>query len=519
MFLVRKFQVLRDGERGSALAAVIAIFGITMLLAMVAFSATTTAVAFTSGTRAGVQSQAAADAGVAVARAALASKNCEGTGLYPRTASPEVQYKAQIQYWNGTGWVSNCPPDTAESVRVVSTGTAASAGTGGNTRGDERSVEAVFAWTPKVPDGITATGAAVYMYNQGVLNNAELLQDGARTATIMVRNGDVNCTTASRIQGDIIAAAGKIAVGSTCVVDADVRASGTVDISGKVGGHVSAAGSGQSIISPEARIGGSVSLKGTVNAWGTRCPAPNGGWDALGNACSVKQTSGASSVKINMTGADAPVAPVVPGWIDFAYNPADWTGWDIVQWSGADQCTLDNRTSLSLFATRLSSYTTPTVIDATACGELNFSRSSGFTMDMKTNITFIAKSFSIEGFTAKASSGVPQELRFITPDAVADGLPTCPSGSRVKIDSGVNINTPVASLIYSPCTISNSDNDWRGQFYAGSVKLDTNSGLKFVGVGLPGVDMGNGTVTPTNPSAGNEGLGALTSYRQIPRPA
>ncbi|MFP7835066.1 hypothetical protein [Marisediminicola sp. LYQ134] len=472
---------------------------------------------YTSATRAGVQSQAAAESGIAVAAAKLSS---DAPCARVMTSDTAPAYTATISYTTsstldapGLSWVGQCPAPAATFVKIVSKGVADATGVAGNTRGDESSVEAIYAYS-SIPTGIPATGSAVYTYSSGPLNQAKILSDGSRPASISIRNGNVDCTEASEVQGDVRAQSGSVSIQTPCRVNGSVVAGGVVNIYGKIGGSVSSASTGKSLISPDARIGGAVALRGSLDAWSPRCASPNT-WDNAGNACAARQSSGATSVSTMMTGSAAPVAPLVPDWIDFGFVLSQWTdaGYTVVTWpNNSDHCTIDNRTKNMAHATALSSYTKPTVIDARNCSKLTLSSSAALTLQLKTDVTFVSRAFNIENFTARSSDGVHRELRFVVPDTAVNGIPTCVSGG-VDINSYVRIEAPVAALIYTPCEIKNSTVNWRGQLFGGNVQFNSNSGLVYTPIGLPGVDLGG--AVPGAPSPSVSVLGELYSMRDV----
>ena len=522
MFLNKPFAILRrvrDDDAGAALAAVIGLVVVGMLLSTTIMSTVVSGLGHTTATRAAVQSEASAKSGLAVAVAALQS-SAPCTASYLSAAAPaytaSLSYTTDSAVTGATAWIAGCPVATAQFVKITSVGTAVAKGVAGNTSGNLRKVEAIYGYVPPTA-AIRASGSAIYTYSSPIVNQASILTDGAKPASIAIRTGSVDCTTMSIVQGDILAHNGDVSVQSPCSVRGSVRASGGVNIYGKVGADVSSASTSQSLIDPAARIGGAVALAGTLNSWGSRCPAPNAGWDNPGNACSAKQETGASSVRIGLTGAQAPTAPNVPDWIDYAYKTADWqtAGYTVVVWPGdADHCTIDNRTKSLSFVTALNTYTNPVVINATACSRLTLSSSANLTLSLRTDIAFISKAFNIESFTASSANSTKRELRFVVPDGVADGIPSPAGGGTVDINSGVTIGANVSALIYSPGTIKNWTVNWRGEMFGGNVQFNSNSGLIYTQIGLPGIDLDGGSVSGGTPASAG-GLGTLVSLRDL----
>jgi hypothetical protein len=571
-----------DGERGSAMIAVVGLMGITVVIAISVASASINTLSFTSATRAGVQSQAAAEAGIDYTVGALKST----MGCSPTYSSPAgaPSFSTSISYAttaaipsSAAGWTPGCPPNSATFVKVESQGTASAKGVGGNTVGNKNKVEAIYNFVSAAAP-IAASGAAAYSYSTGVLNTLTLLDGGNLNADIRIKTGSVTCQSNTVINGNVRLANGYFASSGSCRVTGSVSASqyvavndgssiggdvtarggalysgtaativGTGSQSGgggkAVGGNVFAGGpvstsgviSGnvtstpqpggaigqKSIITPvSTRIGGNLAAAGEFDTWGGRCAAPRDKWDADGNACWIKQNGYVTgAVSYYVSGLTAPPAPTVPDWVDYNFNPSEWTalGYNVVTWPGTTAaCRIDNNTVSSPAVTALSTYTTPTVIDARACtAGLDFSLSGALNLSLKTNIAFIAPKIDIGKLTASSNNATQRKLWFIVPDTTANALPT-PTASNCGVDikNDTRINNSVSAFVYTPCKVSNSAAVWSGQMYGGTVSFDSNITLTFEPVGLPNVDL-DGSVVVTPPSGGSGGLGSRVSIRDI----
>ncbi|MDF1478432.1 hypothetical protein PYV02_04975 [Leifsonia sp. H3M29-4] len=294
-------------ESGSTLIAVVGLVAVAALITTVVTVSTVQALSYTSSTRAGVQAQAAADAGVAYLTDRLKQDSCAPTAnrtygqVYTSAvlaaeaaalgepsltladlgvAASDPYFAAKVQYKPvlSDGWTDGCPPRTLiggllnYQVRVESTGYAANPGTSGVSALDEHTVEAVYGWsiitleTPAAPQ-ILASGAAIYAYSSdGFAGSGTLMPvDGSRPS-VLIRKGNVNCNGASAGIADIIAADGSITVNGSCVVTGNVWASGSATIDGGtgVGGNVVANG-----VTASRPIGGSIWSTGDVTlTWG-----------------------------------------------------------------------------------------------------------------------------------------------------------------------------------------------------------------------------------------------------------
>lgn len=529
----------RSDDRGNAMIAVIGLLAVTSMITLTVTGATVQALGYTSLTRASVQSNAAAEAGVDAMLAALFADDCPATGELTVTqgaldpsltggaaSAPFFVATVAQRISTGAAWTPGCPAMATTQIRIQSTGFAADPGSSESASGrDESAVQAIYTWTPGA-NSAAVTGAAVFSYGTpGLSNSLELLSFNGNSANVIVRTGNIVCSNSVYVQGDIVAANGNIELNNTCSAGGKVWASGTVKLQGNktIGGDVIAAGTGLTQIDPSTTIGGGIYARGEIDSWGQRCTTGATGWDAAGDACSAGRTTGASPVFYNR--ADV-VAPTQPAWVDVNFVPADWVsrGWTVRTYTGP--CTIDNRTRTNAQVLAFSTYTTPTVIDMRGCSAAVFSSSANLNINMKTDLTFIMpKNVNLEDFSAASSTSVDRALRFITPDTVADGVPTPTGCGRFDINNQNDLEAPIAVIVYSPCSVFNSNQlTWRGQYYAGAVSFANNSQLTYVPIGIPGFDLGNGAGGPGGagavggtPTPGTPG--ALLEYTDIDVPA
>lgn len=518
--------------------AVIGLIAVTSMITLTVTGATVQALSYTSLTRAGVQSNAAAESGVDAMVAALTTDSCPATGELTATqgsvnpglagtAGAAPFYVATVAHRISTAaaWTSGCPGDASTQVRIQSTGFASNEGLSESSSAqDALAVQAIYEWQPGAYSA-AVTGAAVFSYGTpGLSNSLELLSFNGNQANVIVAEGNILCSNSVYVQGDIVAANGNIQLDNTCSAGGNVWASGTVTLQGNktIGGDVIAAGTGLTRIDPSTTIGGGVYARGELDSWGQRCSTGATGWDAAGDACSIARNTGADPVFYNRLDV---AAPSVPTWVDVDFVSADWIsrGWTVVTYSGP--CNIDNQGVKNPHVTQFSAYTSPTVIDARSCSSFTISTSSKLTITMKTDLTFILpKTANIEDFTATSNNSLDRALRFITPDTVADGKPTTTGCGRIDINNKNELEAPIAVIVYSPCTVHNSNQlTWRGQYYAGKVTFSNNSELTYVPIGIPGFDLGNGAGGPGGggagggtPTAGTPG--ALLEYTDIDVP-
>ena len=569
MFLSRFFSTSAYSERGSSLIAVVATMAVTLVVSGTIAVVTYNALGTTTSTRASVQAQAAAEAGIDYAALSLNTATCAGT--YTRSAVPVFSVKVAYGSSASGPWTLGCPSATSTHVRLVSTGWASNLGIAGNSIGDTRYVEAVYQYVP-ASSGIAATGSAVYSYGlSNNLNSLNLVGDGSGASPdVMIRDAGtevLNCQNAT-VAGDVIIGTGNfqgaggclvkgnlsvggtvalnsgaavngtvtssstgagsystVVEGSSTKVGEDVVAGGPVRINGNVAGSVtSGPATGFASIFPSAsRIGGSITVAGDISSDGAARCNSNDTWEDPGlnaaEACAIYQRGTSPALPAYLiSGIAAPTAPSVPNWTDYTYTDgSDFTalGYNIVVWNNANTGCQIGSWNLSVL-TAVSSSTTPTLVDARAC-------TNGLTLrpgavDLSSDVAFIAPGFSLGPAAYDSSDGTPRQLRFIVPDATGSNTaPNCGySGSncRVNIYGTLTMTSSVTGLIYTPGTIDNNNTTWRGQEYGKIVNFGTTIQLTYTPMGLPGVDFGGSAAAGSGGST-RSALGPRVSIRDL----
>jgi len=199
--LLKNSTKARPAEAGSALMAVVAVTAITMLIAIMVTTMSANALSVTVSTRATVQAEAAAAGGVDETLAALRSTaGCTNGGAYSSATSPAFRSQTSHSV-DGSNWSEGCPTPTSTKIMIVSSSSDAA-----------RTVEAVYDY---IPPGTAAetTGASVYSYASGVMNDATLVG-----SDLQLKTGSLDCTSGSVIDGDVLVAAGNASIQSDCVI-------------------------------------------------------------------------------------------------------------------------------------------------------------------------------------------------------------------------------------------------------------------------------------------------------------
>jgi len=460
MFLKRFIPA--QSERGSALVAVLGVFAMGLILTTLIVSSTVHGLGFSTFSRASVQSQAAADAGVTAARASLyTASNCNAQstpGVYVSAASPK--YRATIERNNGAGWVTGCPNALTSQVRITSIGTAAAPAVSGISAGDSSTVEAVFDY---LRPGVNPSGVAMYLH-EGVefdSNSSFDLSEGGKGG-LVVKNGNVNCQKNGSVLNGSLIVNGNLTFTGSCTVTGSAVVSGSAALgSGRIDGNLTA---------------GSVS------------PNPPG-------------------AKVGGTYTQSSVVPAIPEWVNLTYKPSDWknslgTPFTVLPLA---TCTLTSGNLGALLPVN------GLILNALACPD-GLLASNNTTVTLTSDVVIFANKFdssNLNSFTFKSSSTASHRLWFITPDngPAGDNSPTCGSNQGdFSPKNTFEVKAPISALLYTPCAfIAKNSFGWNGQMYVGEYSdVKNNSSFTFVPVGAAGIDFSGAAVPPqvTKPQPG-----------------
>lgn len=464
--LLRKHRIAAD-ETGASLIVVLGVTAVGLILSALIATSLVSSLGFSSASRAGLQSQAAADAGVAAARAGLNITNNCATQPTPGTyASTDPAYTAVIQSNNGAGWQNGCPTTATTQVRIVSSGSAAAHGVAGYSSGDASKVEAVVQWlTP----GPKPSGVAMYLYKGGVVEaNSNIdLTESSGPAGIVIKDGNFDCDKNNSVINGSISVQGNLTFTQNCTVNGNAWVSGTA-----------ALGSGK------------IEQKLTSVSVTPYPPVPT---------------------HVGVEYIQSGVIPAAPGWVDIPYAPATWrdSNGDLFEvkslTTSSAECTLPNGNLGGTVSGK------PVILDARGCTGGGPSLNQNTTVKLTSDVVIYADRFdwpSNNKLSFESSSTAVRRIWFITPDYVADGQPTCDPSTQgdFSIKNTFSVEAPVSSFLYTPCAFDAKNTfSWRGQIYSGAYSyVKNNSSFVFVPVGVAGYDLSSGTPTPdiTHPQPG-----------------
>lgn len=532
---------LRSDEEGAALAAVMGLMATSLLLTSLVASSVISTAGYTSSVRADVQSQAAAEAGVAIARAGLVKGTCSvNSNRYKSATNAVPSYDVTIWVPSAGVWVRGCPVGVATQVRILSTGYAKSTGVSGVTADNSTSIEVILG-AVTTTSTITGSGPAVYSYSsQGFGGGGKLISVNGSTPSVMVKVGDLTCDGGADGAANLVVDSGSLTVGSGCKITGNVWASSRVSVPGgpNIGGNV--VGNGVTITGG-SQIGGSVwstadltmsggpkvvgnvtaasmVIQGTIggSAWIYGLSRLDWGTDLQGNlmtktlnvpAYSNLITGTVTETNPNTPGASpyaTPTRPVVANWVDFGYTASQWTGFAEVVLTSS-QCDF---TSIQAKVTALAGQAG--LIDARACSP--FSLGDYQKLAMGSDLAIVANKFDLGGSAGFTSSSA-RRLWLINPDATANALPTCAANESFSVSGGFAFDTNIAVMMYSPCAVAiGSSTSFRGQVFSGAASINGGSTIGYIAVGLPGVNLDTGTATVPS---GTEANRTVVSSRNV----
>lgn len=469
MLLKRRLPGGPDRERGSALAAVLGVMAVGLILTSLIMTSIVGAYGFSSSTRAGVQSQASADAGIAAAQTGLfTTGNCAAQptpGRYVGSSAPA--YTATVEYDAGLGWVAGCPSATATRIRIVSTGTAQAAGVNGASSGNTSKVEAVFGWD--IP-GVDPSGVGMYLYGGGTVeSNSTLDLSEANGAGLMIKNGNLDCAKNNTVINGSVLVNGNLTFGGSCRVNGSAWVGGAATLgSGSVRDDLAAASVSPN--PPGSRVGGTY-------------------------------TQGAAM-------------PVVPGWAEVGYTPTDWvdatgTPYEVKTVTTSADCRLPSGSLGGTVAGK------PVIINALGCVG-GPTASNNTTVKLTSDVVIFAQLFkfsSVNSLAFESATTAAHRIWFVTPDYIADNAPSCQRAPAAQnqgnfaVMNGFTIADPLNAMLYTPCAFEGFNGfNWRGQIYSGEYSsAKNNPTFTFVPVGVAGVDFdtGDSTTTITHPQPGS----------------
>lgn len=524
--LVKLARRLRAGDdAGSAIVVVLVVMLVLTIGGLAVASVVTATTGMLSGARGTTQSRAAADAGLADA-VGTARRTGNFCALTLTSTSPTYSV------------TSSC---AGGQVTFTSTG---SGGSGGSTK-----AQAVYAYT----SGSTGHGADMVFYGDTTFTKEVITSNSNGLLSIVIPSGGFTCQV--HVPANIVAS-GTIKTNGGCTIDGNVRAGGLLTMTNTtdvIKGNAIASNTGsynlQGQILGDITVGGpigfgwngftypgNVSARGIVNltsasiAGALTLPSSAevdyDGWQkVVAPTATSPRVAGGISWQASVP---VPPAPSFDPWFSYTYKPADWQPFNgttfaqiklVNSGTGPWTCArfMQNNPSTGNAAgwRETAALTTPTIIDATACGTLSANNGSNPNVALNSDIVFVAKAFDLTTTKFTSANSTKSRVWFVVNDGVSGSAsPSCTNGAGNVVINGTDMSGVIA-MAYTPCTVSIGGNSgWTGAFYGGGFSYG--GGMTFVGasIALPGMPS-SATMPGTGTSTG-AALGALVSRRDLP---
>jgi cytoskeletal protein CcmA (bactofilin family) len=306
--------------------------------------------------------------------------------------------------------------------------------------------------------GDLVTGGPVTIYYNANVGGAVRAAGTDRSYLYSVVSGDFAVAGSAYIDYNGVPKASVLASGTDqtsiyASVAVDVKAGGDVYLpaNGRVRGNLSLP-SGRTLSPNDA----SSRVDGTVR----RAAAPT---------APKAPTVSLPSSEVAVTG---PNSSLLFPWQDYGFDSADWAGFTPVSLTSSNAI-CKNRD----WATALSTYTTPTVIDATRCkGGIGNHPTGQTKVVISTDVVVVSTEIDLRQITVTAAPGTKPHLWFIVPSAKQAVRTDIPGLGRwdvgdgyIRLDSTL-MNVP--TMLYTPKTVSYYSGSFTGSMYA--TTLDVN---------------------------------------------
>ncbi len=510
-------NLLRKGasrDSGSALIAAlgVAIVGMafSVIVVMVAINVTNDA----ARDRVRTVEVHAAEAGLdSTFRVLEESTPCENT-MPIGHGSDAVDVTVAIQYFDATtpsvplicseGLLSGIP------VRAVLTSTALPANDMPGIVPERR----MRATVNLVPLAVPKLGVAIFSGGTMTVANSGTISslDPTQHARIWVENSNFQCSNSSVIDADLIVTDGTATFSQTCRVTGSAWVWGNTSSGGnpspnRVGGNLVVYNGSLTNENGKKQVyGGSVSVRGTIT----------NAYTAGGATCSSNVGSPCGTLPLYVKRG----LPVV------TYAPSDWPSSFVAKPSGigtgaagtfagdvinggvngtplltgskatafaANPCVLNNQIKDPINFTH-----TDSIYDLRACGPLTASQTITFVIYADT--AFFSDGFNAtNSFTIRSGDGLPHNVWFITPTGSNWSSDTAAPGN-INMSQTSDIIAPIHVFLFTPHALNfaNTQN-MVGQAYAKTVHGNNSLAFQYIGMGIPGVDLGESS-TSTAPS-------------------
>lgn len=510
MLVIHRTLAKPRDERGSTIVTVLVVMLTLTVLALSLGSLVIGTTQAAVNARGSIQAKAAADAGISAAVAAARRTGNPCSVSLDATGPPAYEVTAIC---------------ASNRVTFTSTGTGADGGV--------NTVKAVYEYTsdPGTGEDMVFYGDTTFTHEvltypldtdllSIVIPTGNFICQSVVPANIML-SGTFRSQGGCDVAGSVIAGGAVEMTNTPDIVRGTLTASSTSPsrVDGKVlgnlfvGGPLNFAWSGFTYPGT-VQAGGAVNLTNVSIAGGLTMPygskLEKDGWITIPpTATTDARIAGGIARPTTVT---PPPAPTFDAWFDYTFAQSDWPGYQLRTLSktgtGANTCGYFNNSPGTGWK-ELAKLTTPTIIDARACGTLSSQNGSKPDVKLRADLVFLAKSFDLGSMKIDAASGAEPKVWWIVEDTQANGSPTCSGGAGNIVVNGTVMGPGMKTMAYTPCVVevrggaSGIEDEWTGSFYGGSFSYG--GGLRFFGspIALPGMSSGGGGGEGASGSIGN----------------
>ncbi len=533
-------------DAGNAMVMVLAAMLLTSMMVTVIVATSVFTIRNTQATRANVQAVSAAEAGAqTVARGlmltpadrAAAGFTCAGTYESPgygTAGATAPQYRVVVEHKKAgqSVWSGGCPTDTADALRIRSTGLAADQGVGGVSRGDESVTEILFERPNPQPRFNKAIFGDLRM---GIDTGIDITTVNPAQSPDMFTNGDFTCSTQTSTAGSLYVKGNAVLSSSPCTVKGDVYVEGNLTCSAgtTIGGALYVRGNAS--FNGPCNVAGELWVGGYLNNTHGGVTSVGGNFTVRGNVDFNPAVQVGGSVRVGgsmkftwsgpradffaahptATENDASVGlpPAIPASPDNAFpkiledgrtgvvgtpgysSSSLWTGWGHADWR-----TTVAGASGDIYANPCSPwgapFTTPikvmsnTVFDArSSCGDITLT--PGTKIELYADAVILANKIGVGSGSSPvrvtSGDGRPHSIYLIVPWPA--GQATCSNSwdSAVTITGQWQQDNLTSAMFYSPRQLTvNGSPSIRGQLYGCTLNAATKFSLNYVPVGDAG---------------------------------
>lgn len=521
-------------ESGFALVAVMAIISLASLVIALLTGILLTSLSLTEAAQVKLQSQMAAEAGIADGRAKLLSNICSTS--WSRTSNPK--FTVTVYRKSGASWVQGCPIPTSTQVKLVSQGFGVSGGIQGVNAENTSTVEATFGYRY---NGISRDGNAMLTYGSPTFNDYQISPTQAEIGQIYTSNGDFDCGGTSKITGNVVVK-GKAVLSGGCQIWGNLWVRDSVDIkdSAYVTGVVTSYTSGVTVNYTSATVyaqalGGIESattsyiygkVQGTIETPATlRVDStaifgagsnirllryqdlyykPDKTWLNSSSNSVATSLQTAKEVSTQIATSSSGMLTPEPGsttWFHFRYDYSEWQNAGFIEevtWPN-NQCVVPNlvgsgTSTIDVFWNQLEARKNNYVINVlnSSCSTIG----GDFELEISSDVAIVAPKFSLQTLKISSKDGKPHSFWLLVQDGVngSSSGPDCTgiAGEHINISGVAIISSPIEAMAYGPCLLTlPNGSSWRGQIYAGSIGSSTGQRIiAYRRLGLPGMNSG-----------------------------